>query len=129
MTAAARNKALASQARRVYIEAMVRGMAGLGAVLNNAAALLLLQPAEYAVMVARRDGVQSWNRHGPAWQAAFISGLRHAAVYGIAEPPRTDAGGTTGSGKMSLVDDDTIEREITSSRLALAMMDIVISAR
>ena len=123
MTAAARNKALASQARRVYIEAMVRGMAGLGAVLNNAAALLLLQPAEYAVMVARRDGVQSWNRHGPAWQAAFISGLRHAAVYGIAEPPRTDAGGTTGSGKMSLVDDDTIEREITSSRLALAMMD------
>src|SRR5574343_229920 len=83
MSAAARNQALASQARRIYIESLVRGISALGKVLNEAAAQLLLQTAEYAVMVARRDGVQSWNRHGPAWVSGVISGLRHAAVYGI----------------------------------------------
>jgi len=125
MTAAARNLALATQARRVYIEAMLRGMAPLGSTLNHTADQLLLQPAEYAVMVARRDAVQAWKRNGAAWLAGFISGLRHAAVYGAAEPPRP-AGSTAGggsSGKMALVDDVTIEREITGSRLALAMMD------
>src|SRR6218665_1751851 len=123
MTADARNKALASQARRVYIEAMVRGMAAVTSVLNNTAALLLLQPAEYPVMVARRDGVQSWNRHGPGWASGFVSGLRHAAGYGVSEASRPANAGTSNSGKMALVDDDTIEREIVSSRLALAMMD------
>jgi hypothetical protein len=120
---AVRNKALASQARRVYIEAMARGMTAVGAALNNATAQLLLLPAEYAVMVARRDGVQSWNRHGAEWQAAFVSGLRHAAVYGLAEPKRPEPANGPSSGRMTLVDDDTIEREIIGSRLALAMMD------
>ncbi|OYU26886.1 MAG: hypothetical protein CFE41_13910 [Burkholderiales bacterium PBB2] len=128
MSAAARNQALASQARRIYIESLVRGISALGKVLNEAAAQLLLQTAEYAVMVARRDGVQSWNRHGPAWVSGVISGLRHAAVYGIIDAPATSASSAASSvaaapPAMSLVDDDTIEREITSSRLALAMMD------
>lgn len=125
MTADARNKALASQARRVYIEALVRGMGALVAALNNTAKQLLLQPAEYAVMVARRDGVQSWTRHGPAWASGVVSGLRHAAVYGMNEATGRASlpGGSGNSGKMALVDDDTIEREIIGSRLALAMMD------
>ncbi|MDN3921404.1 DUF1631 family protein [Roseateles violae] len=123
MTAAARNKALASQARRVYIEALVRGMTALGGTLNHQTAQLLLLPAEYPVMVARRDGVQSWNRHGAAWIAGFISGLRHAAVYGLPEQAAPVAANGSSSGKMALVDDDTIEREITGSRLSLAMMD------
>lgn len=120
MTAAARNKALASQARRVYVDALVRGMVPLTSVLNNTTAQLLLQPAEYAVMVARRDGAQSWSKHGAAWSAAFTGALRHAAVHGVTE---ADFPTQTNSGKMALVDDDTIEREITGSRLALAMMD------
>ena len=124
MSAAARNQALASQARRIYIESLVRGISALGKVLNEAAAQLLLQTTEYAVMVARRDGVQSWNRHGPAWLSGVISGLRHAAVYGIVESPATSAASSAApQAAMSLVDDDTIEREITASRLALAMMD------
>ncbi|MCV2350281.1 DUF1631 domain-containing protein [Paucibacter sp. Y2R2-4] len=131
MTAVARNQAMAAQARRIYVEALVQGMVGLGQAINEAAAQLLLQSAEYAVMVARRDGVQSWNRHGPAWQAGVISGLRHAAVYGIIDShgASTHAAGSavaaepTTSKMMALVDDDIIEREITASRLALAMMD------
>ncbi|MDC8774201.1 DUF1631 family protein [Roseateles albus] len=125
MTVAARNKALATQARRIYVEALVHGLVALGRAVNESAAKLLLLSAEYAVMVARRDGVQSWNRHGPAWQAGVISGIRHAAVYGIVDTQKSpaDAKAVHTEGSMSLVDDDTIEREITASRLALAMMD------
>ncbi|WP_231512471.1 DUF1631 family protein [Paucibacter sp. KBW04] len=68
----------------------------------------------------------------------MVSGLRHAAVYGILETSRAGANASTGSAAsaskpsgeaaggsagLSLVDDDTIEREITASRLSLAMMD------
>ncbi|MFY7865626.1 DUF1631 family protein [Roseateles sp.] len=126
MTADARKQALASQARRIYVEALVQGMVGLGQAINEAADKLLLQPSEYAVMVARRDGVQSWHRHGPAWQAGVISGLRHAAVYGIVDSHGSGAAASLESADskmMALVDDDIIEREITASRLALAMMD------
>jgi hypothetical protein len=129
MTVAARNKALATQARRIYVEALVHGVVALGRAVNEAAAKLLLQSAEYAVMVARRDGVQSWNRHGPAWQAGVISGIRHAAVYGIVDANKpagkapAEAKALQTESPLSLVDDDTIEREITASRLALAMMD------
>ncbi len=121
MSDAARNKALAIQARRVYLESLVRGMVHLVSSLNHAAAQLLLAPAEYPVMVARRDAVQTWNRRGQAWQSGFISSLRLAAVKGVPEPAKVEAGG--GSSRMSLVDDDTIERQITGSRLSLAMMD------
>lgn len=122
MTVVARNKALATQARRIYVDALVHGVVALGRAINEVAAKLLLQSTEYAVMVARRDGVQSWNRHGPAWQAGVISGIRHAAVYGIVDVSRP-ADGLSAASPLSLVDDDTIEREITASRLALAMMD------
>ncbi|QPF72283.1 DUF1631 domain-containing protein [Roseateles sp. DAIF2] len=120
---AARNQALASQARRVYLEALVRGLAQVGSTLNEAAQQLLLLPAEHAVAVARRDGVAAWTRHGSAWLTGYIGGLRHAAVYGLSETRSGQSIGSTAPGALSLVDDDTIEREIIGSRLALAMMD------
>ena len=124
MTSAARNKALATQARRTYLDALLRGLNGVGQVLNQSANNLLLQPAEYAVMVARRDGVHTWGQYGARWITGLTSALRHAAAHGLSESGRSGLGGNeTSSGKMSLVDDDTIEREIISSRLALAMMD------
>lgn len=120
-------KALATQARRIYVEALVNGVVVLGRAINESAGKLLLLSAEYSVMVARRDGVQSWNRHGPAWQAGVISGIRHSAVYGVVEtakpPEAKTATGVAAAGPLSLVDNDTIEREISASRLALAMMD------
>jgi hypothetical protein len=57
------------------------------------------------------------------WHQAMADGLHQALLYG-ASSARGDA---THQGertqKLALVDDDTIEREIFSSRLALAMMD------
>lgn len=122
---AARNQALATQARRVYLEALVRGMTPLVAAVGQGAAQLLLQGVPHAVMMARRDAVQAWQKLGPSWQVAVVGALRHAAVHGVSDGSREHEGAAVGhsSLKMSLVDDSTIEREITSSRLALVMMD------
>ncbi|MFT7721359.1 MAG: DUF1631 family protein [Roseateles sp.] len=121
---AARNPALAAQARRVYLEALVRGLAPLGAAVGQGAAQLLSLAAPSTVMLARRDAVQAWQKLGPDWQQAVAGALRHAAVHGVADHSREqDAAGAPPARKMSLVDDSTIEREITSSRLALVMMD------
>ncbi len=121
---AARNQALATQARRVYLEALVRGMTPLVAAVGQGATNLLSQAAAHAVMQARRDAVQAWQRLGPNWQMAVVGALRHAAQHGVSDTGREHEPTVAHqSQKMSLVDDQTIEREITSSRLALVMMD------
>jgi hypothetical protein len=121
---AARNQALATQARRVYLEALVRGMTPLAAAIGQGAAQLLSQGAPHAVMMARRDAVQAWQKLGPNWQMAVVGALRHAAVHGVSDNAREhESTAQAQSQKMSLVDDSTIEREIVSSRLALVMMD------
>lgn len=121
---AARNQALATQARRVYLEALVRGMTPLVAAVGQGASNLLVQAAAHAVMQARRDAVQAWQKLGPNWQMAVVGALRHAAQHGVADNGREHEPTLPAqSQKMSLVDDVTIEREITSSRLALVMMD------
>ncbi len=121
---AARNQALATQARRVYLEALVRGMTPLVAAVGQGATQQLAQGAPHAIMMARRDAVQAWQKFGPNWQMAVVAALRHAAVHGVSDNVREhDSTIPAQSLKMSLVDDSTIEREITSSRLALVMMD------
>ncbi|MFG6489904.1 DUF1631 family protein [Roseateles sp. BYS78W] len=121
---AARNQALATQARRVYLEALVRGMTPLVAAIGQGGAQLLLQAAPHTIASARRDAVQAWQKLGPNWQMAVVGALRHAAVHGVADTGRDHEPTVQAqSQKMSLVDDSTIEREITSSRLALVMMD------
>jgi hypothetical protein len=49
--------------------------------------------------------------------------LRQALLYGPSVSRRGELGQGVRTEKLALVDDDTIEREIFSSRLALAMMD------
>ena len=56
---------------------------------------------------ARRPGTAAWSR---------VCGIRWRAA-----PPRSRTGDL--SGGLTLVDDDTIELEIVTSRLALAIMD------
>lgn len=121
---AARNQALATQARRVYLEALVRGMTPLVAAVGQGAGQQLAHGVPHAIMMARRDAVQAWQKLGPNWQMAVVAALRHAAVHGVSDNAREhDTTVPAQSVKMSLVDDSTIEREITSSRLALVMMD------
>lgn len=120
---AARNQALATQARRVYLEALVRGMTPLLAAVGQGGQNLLAQSASHAIVQARRDAVQAWHKLGPNWQMAVVGALRHAATHGVPDAGRDTDASPAPLAKMSLVDDSTIEREITSSRLALVMMD------
>ncbi len=121
MLNAASSKALATQARRVYIDTLLKAVPGLVKALDETMHRLLAQTAEYAVQVARRDGVNSWKQQRGNWQNRLTGALRQAAGE-EGHQTHTPTLSTTFD-QMKLVDDDTIEREIHSSRLALSIMD------
>lgn len=115
---------LASQARRLYTEELVKGLAGLVQATMDGARALLDKPSEHAVMYRRRDMMQGLMTSAQGWHRGMVNGLRNALTNGVASsrpqdlPPPGSA-----ANPMSLVDDDTIELEIVTSRLALAIMD------
>lgn len=122
MTAAdARSQALASQARRVHTEVLLRGLPAMVAVLTTAVQDLLSQPAEHSLQMARRDAYDAWQRASTPWHARLGKSLRHAYHHGAGDS--RSASLSSRPQNLSLVSDDTIEREIIASRLALAMMD------
>jgi len=117
---------LAHQARRVYTEELVKGLVGLVQATMDGARVLLDKPAEHAVALRRRDLVQGLMTGAQAWHRGIVNGLRDVLYNGpsalrLAEHPAPPASGSAGA--FSLVDDDTIELEIVTSRLALAIMD------
>ena len=121
MTAAdARSQALASQARRVHTEVLLRGLPAMMAVLTTAVQDLLSQPAEHSLQMARRDAYDAWQRASTPWHARLGKSLRHAYHHGAGDS--RSASLSSRPQNLSLVSDDTIEREIIASRLALANM-------
>ena len=91
---------------------------------SEAAHQLVDKPSERHVYQRRRDMLEQLLKAAAAWHQAMVEGLRNALQQGApvsrhGEPMPSQPGG----GGMSLVDDDTIEREIMTSRLALAIMD------
>jgi hypothetical protein len=123
MPTGASNPQLASQARRHYTEQLFKGLPAAATAVAERARRLLDKPAEPAVALRRRELVQVIPRTFGPWQKAIAEGMRQALMYGVsASRPIDLAGGSPGAG-LSLVDDDTIEREILTSRLALAIMD------
>ncbi|WP_431259504.1 DUF1631 family protein [Roseateles chitinivorans] len=122
MTAAdARSQALASQARRVHTEVLLRGLPAMVAILTTAVQDQLMQPAEHALQMARRDAFEAWQRASTPWHARLGKSLRHAFHHGAGDS--RSASLSSRPQNLTLVSDDTIEREIIASRLALAMMD------
>lgn len=127
MSNAADSRVLAAQARRLYTESLERGFAKLVRSVDDAARRLLLQPAESNLQFKRRELVESLNRGSNAWLGAMVAALRRSAgragsgnsTARAAEFPRVSSQGAD----LSLVDDDTIDREIVASRLALAISD------
>ena len=117
--------ALAQQARQSYVEGLLAGLPAVVQAVDQGARILVSQVAAPSVVMKRRDLVPHLQKAGPFWLQGMTSMLRGARVTGIVSatrpgdlplPANRDA-------KLSLVDDDTIEHEIISSRLALAMMD------
>jgi len=126
MATSAASLTLATQARRLYTEHLLRGMPHLGKEVIDSARHLVDKPAEHVAQLRRRELLQSLMKGAEAWHRAVSSGLRYAFEHGVSA---TRAGElalpTSGAGvaPLTLVDDDTIEREILTSRLALAIMD------
>ena len=116
--------ALAGQVRRLYTEELVKGLAGIVNAVELTAREQRDKPADYATALRRRETLDALHKGGPAWHQAMVGALRNAMLYGVsASRPGDLPRQPRGDEKLSLVDDDTIEREILGSRLALAIMD------
>ena len=125
MVTGAAFQSLAGQARRLYTEELVKGLAPLVQTICESAQRSLDKPAEPAAALRRRELVQSLLKAAAAWHRSMVVGLRDALQFGVSasrigELPMPGSHMHTG---MTLVDDDTIELEIMTSRLALAIMD------
>ncbi len=124
MATTADSLALAAQARRSYVERLLSGVPGVVQAVEDGSRLLATQTAEHGLQYKRRDVATDLRKAAPAWIHGIVTALRGALGNGMVSVSRP--GDLTPLGRapsMSLVDDDTIEIEILSSRLALAMMD------
>jgi Protein of unknown function (DUF1631) len=117
---------LAYQARRVYTEELVKGLP----TLINFVANWASSPERSTTTTTDawqlqriRDLVADMRQRGASWHQAMAGALQDALHAGAS--PAASAGAKKPAVKknLSLVDDVTIEREITTSRLALAIMD------
>src|SRR6187200_634004 len=105
--------ALAQQARRSYAERLLAGMPAVVQAIDQGSKMLAAAVAEPAVALKRRELLPILLR------SALATG--NVPQTRLGELPVQAASNRPGA-KLSLVDDDTIEHEILSSRLALAMM-------
>ena len=124
MATSATPDSLASQARRLYSEELVKGLVPLVQAAMDGARTLLDKPSEHTVFQRRRDLVQSLLAGSQAWHRGIVAGLRLALAGGASATRASDlpAPGDAHAA-LTLVPDDTIELEIVTSRLALAIMD------
>ncbi len=116
--------ALAAQARRVYLETLQREAAPVVQAVLNGVRAQMAQVATPDVQMKRRDLVMDLPPLAPRWQQALLAAMQKAGAPASSSrsAPGAPAPAFLGSG-FSLVDDDTIEREILSSRLALSMAE------
>jgi hypothetical protein len=110
------------------VERLLGGIPAVVQGIEQGARLLAATVAEPAIALKRRELLPTLQAAFPHWQRGMMTLLKAALATGtvtqtrLGELPVVAAGGRVAN-KLSLVDDDTIEHEILSSRLALAMMD------
>lgn len=131
MATAANPSALAAQARRVYVETLLLGVPATVKAVVQGAHRLASERAEPQTAHKRQNTAMDLLKPAPFWQQGLIDALSAGPnVPLIARSPASSTAGLRGThyggtdlNTLQLVDDDTIEVEILSSRLALAMMD------
>jgi hypothetical protein len=125
MSTPANPTALAHQARRSYVEGLLAGLPAVVQAVDQGARVLASRVAEPKIAMKRRELVPELHKSGPYWLQGMTSMLNSARLTGMLSATRPGDLPLPASrhAKLSLVDDDTIEHEIISSRLALAMMD------
>jgi hypothetical protein len=124
MATSASPDSIAGQARRLYTEELVKGLTGLVQSVMEASSNLLDKPSEHSVFQRRRDLVQGLKKGAQSWHRGMVTGLRKVLQNGVSASRPGDLP-PPGSNRdaLTLVPDDTIELEIVTSRLALAVMD------
>ncbi|MEO7335450.1 MAG: DUF1631 family protein [Caldimonas sp.] len=117
--------ALAQQARRSYSERLLEGLPTLVQAVEQGARMLATTTAEPSVTASRRAVIGDLHSAAPQWLRGMTTILRGAFKSGVLPtsfqsdlPAYSDR-----PVKLSLVENDTIELEILSSRLALGIMD------
>ena len=124
MASTAHSMAQATQARRAYVDGLLGGMPGVVQAVDQGARLLLGQVADPATLMRRRDAVEDLKNTAGFWLQGTLTMLRGALSSGIVSATRPNDLPMPGDRQnFSLVDNETIEGEILSSRLALAVMD------
>ncbi len=114
---------LASRARRLYTDELIKGLPNLVRRVAGAARLAQDKPSDHATAQRRRDLAQGLQKSARLWLIGLNEGLRHVLAHGITATTTGDLRNISSIQGLSLVDDDTIDREILSSRMALAIMD------
>lgn len=124
MTTPADPKALAAQARRMFLNVVLYGAAHAMAAVEEGAKLLATQPAPPELLLRRREAWADVQRLREAWRQQLAEQIQswQGTLSSTGASP-TAMAGLSRSAELSLVDDATIEHEILSSRLALAAMD------
>jgi len=123
MALAASPDSIAGQARRLYTEELVKGLTHVVQATIDQARTLLDKPSEHGTMMRRRDLVQGLMKGAQGWHRGMVAGLRRVLTQGATASRPLDLPPPGGREALTLVPDDTIELEIVTSRLALAVMD------
>jgi Protein of unknown function (DUF1631) len=117
---------LAYRARRVYTEELVKGLP----TLINFVANWASSPERSTTTTTDawqlqriRDLVADIRQRGAAWHQGMVGALQDALHAGASAATGAGVKKPAAKKNLSLVEDVTIEREITTSRLALAIMD------
>lgn len=123
MATSAAPDSLAGQARRLYTEELVKGLVAVVQAAMDGARALLDKPSEHATFQRRRDLLQGLMGGAQTWHRGIVGGLRQVLLSGVSASRLGDLPAPGSRDALSLVPDDTIELEIVTSRLALAIMD------
>jgi hypothetical protein len=123
MADSAATKSISAQARRGFVEQVLKALPSVAQALAESQRQLVDKPAEPATALRRREAFQSLIKVNAQWARDTASLLGTALRSGGLPSGAAAAVGGSGVAPLSLVDDDTIEREILTSRLALAMLD------
>lgn len=111
---------LARQARRTYLDLLVRELPATVTAVVEGARLLAQAAADPAIHARRRDAALDLPPRAPVWQQQWHDRLVAADLAALGPGAKAPAAPRR---EFSLVDDDTIEHDILASRLALAISD------
>lgn len=123
MASDALKQAQAKQSRRLFIDRLINGLPGFVAQLESGVRRLADQVALPAVMLRRREALDGLRVASGLWLESMLSVAKAAYPDGLMPATTPAALPSTGRLKFSLVDNETIEAEILSSRLILAIKE------